>query len=335
MVAQHVCDFVQHVRRPERLLYRRSVTAAAAPPVEERSRRTIGIGLLSFTTVVWGLVPLVLKQIEMPTLAFASYRLWIGVALYVVIFLVTGRRLTWRTLRLSALGGSFFAFDIVLTFTAFRLTSVANATIIGALAPVFITLGAVRWFGEALDRRDAIVIGSSFLGVALVAIGSQGSPNWSPVGDAAAGLSVLTWTAYWLFSKRARERVHAMEYMASVMLVSAVAVTAMSLVTRTSLRPPDASDWSWIVLIAVVPGLLGHLSVAWSHRFVEAWLGSLLLQSQPVIGSVAAWIVLDERLTALTALGGIVVVVATAAIVVRAARRDPVYPEPETLPPAG
>ena len=30
-----------------------------------------------------------------------------------------------------------------------------------------------------------------------------------------------------------------------------------------------------------------------------------------------------------------IVVAATAFIVVRAARRDPVYPEPETLPPAG
>ena len=311
------------------------MTRVPGTRVDETSGRSIGIGLLSFTTVVWGLVPLVLKQVEMPTLAFASYRLWIGVALYAAIFLVTGRRLTWATLRVTALGGLFFAGDITLTFTAFRLTSVANATIIGALAPVFISLGAVRWFGERLDRRDAIVIASSFVGVALVAIGSQDSPAWSPVGDAAAAVSVLTWTAYWLFSKRARDRVPAMEYMASVMLVSALVVTGMSLVTGTSLRPPDGSDWSWIVLVAVVPGLLGHLSVAWSHRFVEAWLGSLLLQSQPVIGSLAAWVLLDERLTALTAIGGAVVVVATALIVVRAARRDPAYPEPETLPPAG
>lgn len=295
----------------------------------------MGVALLSFTTVVWGLVPLVLKQVEMPTLAFASYRLWIGVALYAVIFTATGRRPTWATLRVTALGGVFFAADITLTFTAFRLTSVANATIIGALAPVFITLGAVRWFGERLARRDAIVIASSFVGVALVAIGSQGSPSWSPVGDVAAALSVLTWSAYWLFSKRARESVDAIDYMASVMLVSAIVVTAMSLVTRTSLRPPDASDWSWIVLIAIVPGLMGHLSVAWSHRYVEAWLGSLLLQSQPVIGSVAAWVLLGERITPLTALGGAVVLVATAFIVVRAARRYPDYAEPETLPPAG
>ena len=164
------------------------------------------------------------------------------------------------SLKACAFGGVFFAGDIVLTFTAFRLTSVANATIIGALAPVFITLGAVRWFGERLDRRDAFVIASSFVGVAFVAIGSAGSPSWSPVGDAAAALSVLTWTAYWLFSKRARATVDAVDYMANVMLVSAIVVTLTSLVTGTSLRPPDASDWAWIVLTAIVPGLMGHLS---------------------------------------------------------------------------
>jgi drug/metabolite transporter (DMT)-like permease len=311
------------------------VSSGGATATDEASRRTLGIALLSFTTVVWGLVPLVLKQVEMPTLAFASYRLWIGVALYAVIFLATGRRPSWAALKACALGGVFFAGDIALTFTAFRLTSVANATIIGALAPVFITLGAVRWFGERLDRRDAFVIASSFVGVALVAIGSAGSPSWSPVGDAAAALSVLTWTAYWLFSKRARATVDAVDYMANVMLVSAIVVTLTSFVTGTSLRPPDASDWSWIVLIAIVPGLMGHLSVAWSHRYVEAWLGSLLLQSQPVIGSVTAWVLLDERITLLTAVGGAIVVSATAFIVVRAARRDSVYPEPETLPPAG
>ena len=169
----------------------------------------------------------------------------------------------------------------------------------------------------------------------MVAFGSQGMPSWSPLGDAAAAAGMLTWTAYWLFSKRARATTNAMEYMAGVMLVAAVVVTALSLVARTSMRLPEASDWVWIVLVAVVPGLMGHLSVAWSHPHVEAWLGSLMLQSQPVIGSIAAWVVLDERITALTAVGGLVVVAATGAIVVRAARREPSYEEPETAAPAG
>jgi drug/metabolite transporter (DMT)-like permease len=119
------------------------------------------------------------------------------------------------------------------------------------------------------------------------------------------------------------------------MLVSAVVVTVLAVATGTSLRPPDASDLAWVVLVALVPGLMGHLAVAWSHRSVEAWLGSLMLQSVPVIGSIAAWVLLDERISPLTAVGGAVVLGATGFIVMRATMRVPADPEPETIPPAG
>jgi drug/metabolite transporter (DMT)-like permease len=61
--------------------------------------------------------------------------------------------------------------------------------------------------------------------------------------------------------------------------------------------------------------------VAWSHQHVEAWLSALITQSQPVIASIAAWVVLGESLTVLAIGGGAVVMAATAAIVVRGARR--------------
>ena len=47
--------------------------------------RTAGIMAVSITTVAWALVPLVLKQIHMPTLAFAAYRLMMGALVYAVV----------------------------------------------------------------------------------------------------------------------------------------------------------------------------------------------------------------------------------------------------------
>ena len=59
------------------------------------SHRTLGIAGISVATLFWGLVPLVLKQINMPTLAFAAWRLWFGVIVYGVTLLVSGRHLRW------------------------------------------------------------------------------------------------------------------------------------------------------------------------------------------------------------------------------------------------
>jgi drug/metabolite transporter (DMT)-like permease len=306
-------------------------------------RRTRGIVALSLVTVIWGLVPLVFKETDMPTLSFATYRLWMGVLVYAVVFAATGRRLSMRIIKTCFLGGVFFACDVALSFAAFRLTSVANATIIGALAPVFITLGAARWFGERVQRRDLLLVAASFAGVALVAAGSRDSPSWSPVGDAFALASVVSWTCYWLFSKRVRTSsrtpVGALEYMASVMTVAAIVMTGLAIVFGQSLALPTKADWGWIWLVTIFPGFVGHSLVSWSHRHVEAWLGSLITQCQPVVATVAGVFLLDERPGPVTIAGMLVVVMATGVIVARSRRRDGVpddtFEEPETPAPAG
>jgi drug/metabolite transporter (DMT)-like permease len=304
----------------------------------EDARRAPGILAVSLTTVLWGLVPLILKQTPMPVLTFAAYRLWVGVLVFAAVFAVTGRRLSWATLRMCALGGVIFTADIACSFLAFRLTSVADATIIGAFAPVCIMIGAGRWFGEHVGRRDLVFVAISLAGVAVVAIGSAGTPAFDVWGDLFAAASVITWTTYWLFSKRARAGVGALEYMTSVMLVAAFLMTVLAFVSGEGLSPPPrAMDWLWIWVVALGAGAIGHVLLAWSHRHIEAWLGSLITQCMPVISSVAAWVLLGESLTPLTVVGGLIVLAATAAILVRSRVRgsDGTFEAPETPAPAG
>jgi len=296
---------------------------SAAPPRDRSEHRSLGIAAVTITTLIWGVVPLAVRQIEMPTLAFASYRLWMGVLVYALVFAVTKRRPSWRALKLCALGGVFFGADVFLSFTSFRLTSIANATIIGALAPVFITLGAARWFGERVHRRDFLFVALSFAGVVAVAVGSAGSPSWSPLGDFAALVGVFSWTAYWLYSKHARRSVGALEYMAHVMFVAAIMITALGFVSGTDMAPPRGMDWVWVWVVTIFAGAVGHSFIAWSHHHVEAWLAALITQCQPVVASVAAWVILGETLTPLALTGAAVVLFATAAILVRGALRSP------------
>ena len=317
-----------------------------SPPtiVQTPVHRGRGIVALSLVTVIWGLVPLVFKETDMPVLAFATYRLWMGVLVYAVVFAVTGRRVSLRTLKLCALGGVFFACDVALSFAAFRLTSVANATIIGALAPVFITLVAARWFGERVQRRDLVMVAASFAGVALVALGSRGSPSWSPAGDAFALASVVSWTCYWLFSKRARTSavapVGALEYMASVMTVAAVVMTVLALAFGQSLALPTrrtgaGSGWSRSCPASSATHWCRGPIVTWRHGSVRS-SSSACRWSRPL----PAWCSSmndparhDRR--------HVVVVVATGVILAGSRRRDRLqgrtetFEEPETPAPAG
>lgn len=291
---------------------------------EGSRHRTAAIVAVSVSTVMWGSASVLVKGTSISGLTFAMDRLWLGVVVHLVALMVVRQRLTWTTFRSCALGGVFFAGDIALGFTAVKLTTVANFAVIGAISPILVLLVAGRMFGERVRPREAALVALSFAGIVVVAVGSSGSPAWSPVGDALALLSTLSWTGYWLFSKRARAETSTLEYMTSVMLAGALVVTPIALVVGgVPPATPDASDWVVLAFVTLVPGAMGHLLAAWSHRHVESWLSSLITQCVPVVSATLAWWVLGESLTPVVVVGGIVVVAATALVVVGAGRREP------------
>jgi drug/metabolite transporter (DMT)-like permease len=277
-------------------------------------RRSAAILAISVATVVWGMAGLFVKSASVSALWFSTYRLWTGVAIYAVVLAVTRRRLRLATVRACAIGGVLFAADQAFAYSAFKLTTVANANIIIALAPIVIAFAASRLFGERFGRREVLLAGISFAGVGLVALGASSSPAWSLTGDLLALCSMGCWAAYWLYSKRVRQQVSTLEYMSSVMLVGALVMTPVPFLVDRSLVLPSTQDWIWIVTAALFTGALAHTLVAWAHGHVEAWLGSLITQCMPVVAAIAAWIALDEPLTPLMALGGVIAVAATATL---------------------
>lgn len=291
------------------------------PPPTRPVVSPYGIAAVVVGMMAWSIAPVLVKSNDLTGLRFAMYRLWAGVAIYAVVLLLTRRRLTWRTFRACAPGGLIFGVDISLVFAAFKLTSVADATLIGALSPVVIVLVSARLLHERVGLQERGLALISFVGVAIVAVGASGSPSWSVLGDLAALASVGTWTTYWFFSRHARTSADAIQYMASVMLAAALLVTPAALVFGRGPMVPTAADWAQVWTVALVPGLIGHTLVAWSHRHVESWRSALITQIQPVLASVWAWLFLSERLTPVMALGALVVLTSTGLVIVRASRR--------------
>ena len=288
----------------------------------ERSARRLGVVAVWVATFAWAWGYILVKWSSLDGLHFAMFRLWTGAAISCIALLGTRRRLTRAAFRACALGGVFFAADIGLGFSAIKHTTIADVAVIGALAPVAIAIVSARRLHEHVEGRDWVLIGVSFAGGALVAIGSSGSPSWSPFGDLLAVCGIGTWSAYWFFSRHVRERADPIVYFACVMLAAALVMTPTAFLLAGVPTWPTARDWFAIVGVALVPGFVGHTLVIWSHRHVESWLSALITQCSPVVTVTLAWILLGESLPALAIAGGAIVIVATGVVLVAAARRD-------------
>jgi drug/metabolite transporter (DMT)-like permease len=264
----------------------------------------------------FSLMNLIVKVVHVPALSFAFYRLWIGALIMLAVLRVLHRRLTRTTLRRTALSGALFGANICFFFAALRLTSIADVLIVAALQPALTLLVAGPLFGERVTGQDVLWTGVSLLGVALVIVGSSGSPVWSWKGDALAVGALLCWTTYWLLSKHIRTEIPALEYITGVTVMAALVVTPVALLSGQSLSM-RWQDLVWLVVfVAGAQG--GHSLLAWSHAQVDVSISSLLILAEPLIASVAALIVLGEPLSPLSIVGGLLTVAAVGLVLRRA-----------------
>jgi len=289
---------------------------------DERSAKRFGIAAVWLATLAWAWGYVLVKWSTLDGLRFAMFRLWAGVVISCVAMLLTPRRLSWAIFRACAVGGVIFGIDIGLGFTAVNHTTVADVAVIGTLAPVVIALVSSRRFQERITASDWILIAVSFVGVVVVVLGVVVVVDVDGVGDVLAALGIFTWSAYWFFSRSVRERVDPIAYLTCVMLAAAIVVTPAAIATGGLPAWPGARDWLAIWTVALVPGFVGHSLVIWSHRHVESWRSALITQCVPVVAVVLAWLVLGEPITPMVVGGGLVVVAATGAVLVSAARRD-------------
>jgi drug/metabolite transporter (DMT)-like permease len=271
--------------------------------------------------------PLLVKAGHLPGLTLAFYRLWTGFAVMTAAQLLVRGPLTRRAVRASALGGLLFGVNVSFFFSAVRATTVADANLITAIQPALVLMVAGPWFGERITTRAVLLTALAISGVALVVIGSAGTPVWSLRGDLLAVGALVTWAGYFVVSKRAREDLSALEYMASVMGIAALVVTPIALLSGQRLGALEGRDWLLLLAFVLVPGAGGHLLLSWAHRYVDVSVSSIIVVAAPVLSSLAAVFVLDEPLGALQLLGGVVVLIAIAAVVRSAGAALAEHPE--------
>jgi drug/metabolite transporter (DMT)-like permease len=279
-----------------------------------------GLAAVWLATFVWAWGPVIVKWSDLPGPTFAMLRLWAGVGISFIAIVVTRRRLTIAAFRACAVGGILFAADIGLGFSAIKLTTVADVALIGALAPVVIVVVSAIRLGERVSVRAWVLGAISFAGVMIVAVASAGSPSWSLAGDVLAFCGIATWSLYWFFSRHVRERFDPIIYFACVMLGGAIAMTPVALLLDGAPTGIARADLAAVVIVALLPGFVGHTLVIWSHKHVASWLSALITQVSPVITAVLAWLILSEALPAAAIVGGAITIVATMAVVAWDAR---------------
>jgi drug/metabolite transporter (DMT)-like permease len=213
------------------------------------------------------------------------------------------------------------AFYLVLIY-AFSATSVPVATLILYLAPSLVALGAFLSLGERLTRIHIAALALSFLGCALVArIYSPGAIAANGWGLLLCLGSAVAYASYSIQVKPLLSRVPS-----ETIILGHLAVGSVGLVVVKLLVSP--TEWAsplGLVVAGLFTGLVLTVVPLVTYtiglRGLPAGEAATIATLEPVLATIVAWVVLDERLDALQILGGALVVASVVILAVSGAGR--------------
>ncbi|MEC7778816.1 MAG: DMT family transporter, partial [Actinomycetota bacterium] len=153
----------------------------------------------------------------------------------------------------------------------------------------------------------------------LVMYGAGGGvrPEGHLMGDLLAVVAMVLFSAYFILVKDVRQQIDTFTLQAASMTIGAVVLLPMAAVEAGQVVPafPSWSQWGVLALLLAIPGT-GHFFMNWAHLHVSLTLAGLLTLAIPVLSTVGAWLVLDQRV-AVPQVVGMAVVLGALVLVVR------------------
>lgn len=276
--------------------------------------------------LAWGASGVIAKVLDMDSLAIVVYRFTLASIAFTAYMIPRGIRLNAHKMRLAAPAGIALAIDVALFFSAVKQTTVANATVIGALQPVLMLIVARRFLHERISRSQVFWSLFAVGGVAFLIFGSSGLPEWSLQGDLLAVSALFAWTAYMFLIKTSQTdgELSTVEFTCAVAIYTAVLVTPVALLFGQDLSLPSLNSWLLLALMAFGSGLLAHPLMNWSIARIPVSIGSAMTLLVPVSASLLAWAFADERITGVQTIGIAITIVALAALTREQTTREPV-----------
>lgn len=291
----------------------------------------LALGALVLGALVIGMSGVLVKLTETGPVAIGFHRVAIGIPLLALwSWAAETRRASprrfWADLRadagILALGGAAFAADLATWHWALGMTSVANGTLLGNLAPIWVTLGAWFLFKQRVTRTFVAGMAIAFLGCVVLMSRSLELSAETMLGDALCILTSLFYGIYFLAIAHVRARLSTPTVMAATCLAAAAVLLPLSAATGETILPASLYGWGIVLAMAFVVHVGGQGLITFAFAHLPAGFTALSLLIQPVAAAVFAWAILGEAIGPVQAAGG-VVVIAGILVARRGSRRQP------------
>tara|TARA_B100000579_G_scaffold220296_1_gene180161 strand:- start:3599 stop:4450 length:852 start_codon:yes stop_codon:yes gene_type:complete len=260
------------------------------------------VALLAVSSSAW--VVRLLPELSATTIAF--WRMFLA---SLMAFTVSYKTiLTFVPSKKILLAGIFLGFHFALFFRSVQLTSIAEAALLGTIAPVFTEFYSIVFQKKGFSIKVFFGLSLALLG-AYTLISQSSFSDTSTYGNLLAVLCSVAMAVVLLVGKDVRKNVSLFEYSRWLFLYAAACLFLISLYQNVSIFSFSVSDFGWFVFLAAVPTMVGHNIFYFLVKTLSATTVAAVPLGEPVISSFGAFFLFNEPVSFFVFLGGSVTLI--------------------------
>ena len=205
------------------------------------------------------------------------------------------------------LSGLFLALHFSSFYTAVKLTSIANATLLGITAPMF-TMFYERLFLKR-SLKPIVFLGFVLAGTGSLIIVGPGliSQDSSVVGRMFGLLAALFISMVYIFASNLRKNSNTVVYTKFLYSFAAIFLLVISVFTGENVLAFNLNQFKWLFLLGLIPTILGHSLFYYSIKYTSPSVIASVPIGEPIIASFFAWLLFSEIVSVPTIAGGVLI----------------------------
>src|SRR3954463_15210336 len=222
----------------------------STPPEQQLRLSAKAFGVLAVVglVVAFSLSSTLVKRAESPGVLVAFWRMVTVSIVWNAVLWSSGRRITGENVRQAFLPGVFFGLNLAVFFAGATHNSVANAALIGSLAPFLIVPVGAWLFSEYINPRALVFAVLAFGGVALVLLSAPPNGDASLEGNVFGFLAMLLLVGYVASTRNFRRDMDATTFMSTICPIAAVAVLPIA-IAHGDVFGMSSTGWAFTLIL--------------------------------------------------------------------------------------
>ena len=204
--------------------------------------------------------------------------------------------------------GIFLGCHFACFFLGVRNTSIANATLLGCMAPIFTVIISI-FQKKKINKMTYVGLSVALIGGGIIQSGDLSLNNANLFGNSIALLSALFIAITFVLAEEIRQETNSIVYGRSLFFVASITVLLIAATAGDSILNFKAGDIPWFLFLGLVPSIFGHNLLNYAVKYITPTAVSAVPLGEPIIASIFGLLLFGETIPFGALLGGPIVLI--------------------------